>query len=129
MRKQWMRIMLAGAVAAALASGCGSRTDTAATQASSAEADAGTESGQTEGAESSQQAAPAEAEENSAGQAEEQQSSAADGPTVEAGPDIAVTDTQSGKVQGYISNGIYTYHGIPYAQADARFTEAHEVEP
>ena len=129
MRKQWMRIMLAGAVAAALASGCGSRTDTAATQASSAEADAGTESGQTEGAESSQQAASAEAEENSAGQAEEQQSSAADGPTVEAGPDIAVTDTQSGKVQGYISNGIYTYHGIPYAQADERFTEAHEVDP
>ena len=48
---------------------------------------------------------------------------------MEAGPDIAVADTQSGKVQGYISNGIYTYHGIPYAQADERFVEAHEVEP
>lgn len=51
------------------------------------------------------------------------------GGTVEAGPDIAVADTKAGKVQGYISNGIYTYHGIPYAQADERFTEAHETEP
>lgn len=47
----------------------------------------------------------------------------------EAGPDIAVAETTAGKVQGYISNGIYTYHGIPYAQADERFTEAHEAEP
>ena len=51
------------------------------------------------------------------------------GGTVEAGPDIAVVDTKAGKLQGYISNGIYTYHGIPYAQAEERFTEAHETEP
>ena len=27
-----------------------------------------------------------------------------------AGPGIAVVDTESGKLQGYIRNGIYTYH-------------------
>lgn len=50
------------------------------------------------------------------------------GGTVEAGPDIAVADTRTGKVQGYISNGIYTYRGIPYARAAERFTEAGPVE-
>ena len=35
-----------------------------------------------------------------------------------AGPDIAVVQTAEGKVQGYIHNGIFTYHGIPYAEAD-----------
>ena len=35
-----------------------------------------------------------------------------------AGPGIAVVDTESGKLQGYIRNGIYTYHGVPYAQAE-----------
>ena len=34
------------------------------------------------------------------------------------GKDIAVLDTESGKVRGYIHNGIYTYKGIPYAEAD-----------
>lgn len=51
------------------------------------------------------------------------------GGTVEAGPDIAVADTTAGKVQGYISNGIYTYHGIPYASAGERFVEAGPVQP
>ena len=35
-----------------------------------------------------------------------------------AGPGIAVADTQAGKLQGYIHNGIFTYHGVPYAEAD-----------
>lgn len=34
------------------------------------------------------------------------------------GEDVAVTNTESGKVRGYIHNGIYTYKGIPYAQAE-----------
>lgn len=33
------------------------------------------------------------------------------------GTDIAVVQTNSGKVRGYIHKGIYTYKGIPYAQA------------
>lgn len=33
------------------------------------------------------------------------------------GADVAVVQTQSGKVRGYIHQGIYTYKGIPYAQA------------
>ena len=35
-----------------------------------------------------------------------------------AGKDIAVVETESGKVRGYLSNGIYTYKGIPYAFAE-----------
>ena len=34
-----------------------------------------------------------------------------------AGPGLAVAETESGKVQGYIHDGIFTYHGIPYAEA------------
>lgn len=37
------------------------------------------------------------------------------------GENIAVTNTESGKVRGYVHNKIYTYKGIPYAQAE-RFT-------
>lgn len=33
------------------------------------------------------------------------------------GQDVAVVQTKSGKVRGYIHQGIYTYKGIPYAQA------------
>lgn len=33
------------------------------------------------------------------------------------GANVAVTQTQSGKVRGYIHQGIYTYKGIPYAKA------------
>ena len=35
-----------------------------------------------------------------------------------AGPGVAVVDTQAGKLQGYIRDGIFTYHGIPYAEAE-----------
>lgn len=35
-----------------------------------------------------------------------------------AGNKIAITETESGKVKGYIHKGIYTYKGIPYAKAD-----------
>ena len=35
-----------------------------------------------------------------------------------AGPGIAVADVEGGKLQGYIRNGIYTYHGVQYAQAE-----------
>jgi para-nitrobenzyl esterase len=34
------------------------------------------------------------------------------------GKDVAVTQTESGKVRGYIHNGVFTYKGIPYAQAE-----------
>lgn len=35
-----------------------------------------------------------------------------------AGDSIAITSTESGKVKGYIHNGIFTFKGIPYAKAD-----------
>lgn len=44
------------------------------------------------------------------------------------GAEVAVTDTESGKVRGYISDGIYTYKGIPYGQAE-RFAKAEKPEP
>src|SRR6056297_888586 len=44
------------------------------------------------------------------------------------GADVAVTDTESAKVRGFIQNGIYTYKGIPYATAE-RFMPAKKVEP
>ena len=37
-----------------------------------------------------------------------------DGQRLEIGDDIAITQTQYGKVQGYILDGVYTYLGIPY---------------
>lgn len=36
---------------------------------------------------------------------------------IQTGVDLAVVQTSSGKVRGYIHNGIYTYKGIPYATA------------
>ena len=38
--------------------------------------------------------------------------------TIVAGKNIAVVETESGKVKGYIHNSIYTYKGIPYAKAE-----------
>lgn len=37
---------------------------------------------------------------------------------LKAGANIALVQTESGKVRGYIHNGIYIYKGIPYAQAE-----------
>jgi len=45
-----------------------------------------------------------------------------------AGTEIAVTNTGSGKVKGYMHNGIYTYKGIPYAKAD-RFMAPEKPTP
>ncbi|MGB5666509.1 MAG: carboxylesterase family protein [Maribacter sp.] len=36
---------------------------------------------------------------------------------IQTGENVAVTNTESGKVRGYIQNGIFTYKGIPYAKA------------
>jgi para-nitrobenzyl esterase len=44
------------------------------------------------------------------------------------GRDVAVADTESGKVRGYIHNGIFTYKGIPYARAE-RFMPPSKPEP
>lgn len=44
---------------------------------------------------------------------------------LQTGENIAVTTTDNGKVRGYIHNGIYTYKGIPYAEAN-RFEAAHK---
>lgn len=44
------------------------------------------------------------------------------------GENVAVAQTSSGKVRGYIHRGVYTYKGIPYARA-ARFMPAEKVAP
>ena len=44
------------------------------------------------------------------------------------GENIAVTNTESGKVRGYIHNSIYTYKGIPYAEAK-RFEMPQKPKP
>jgi len=36
----------------------------------------------------------------------------------QSGPGVAVTDTKSGKLQGYVHEGIYNYKGVPYAKAE-----------
>jgi para-nitrobenzyl esterase len=43
-----------------------------------------------------------------------------------ASPKIAVVETQSGKIQGFIHQGVYTYRGIPYAKA-TRFMPPEKV--
>ena len=119
MKKKWMSVLIAG-TAAAMIGGCGQNANTSGTTQAAAETTSAQENG------ASQETGAAGDEQS---QADVSSGEETTGPTVEAGPDIAVANTQSGKVQGYISNGIYTYHGIPYAQADERFVEAHEVEP
>ena len=47
---------------------------------------------------------------------------------IEAGENIAVTNTESGKVRGYTHGGMYIYKGIPYAQAE-RFTAPMKAKP
>lgn len=39
---------------------------------------------------------------------------------IQTGDNIGFTNTESGKVRGYVHNAIFTYKGIPYAEA-ARF--------
>lgn len=45
---------------------------------------------------------------------------------VQAGNNIAVVQTQAGKVQGYVQNGVVTYKGVPYATAE-RFMPPQKV--
>ncbi|WP_018616409.1 carboxylesterase/lipase family protein [Segetibacter koreensis] len=47
---------------------------------------------------------------------------------LETGENVAVTSTDAGKVRGYIHNRIYTYKGIPYAEAK-RFEAPQKPEP
>ncbi|GAC1312905.1 MAG: carboxylesterase/lipase family protein [Mucilaginibacter sp.] len=47
---------------------------------------------------------------------------------IKAADNIAITSTGNGKVKGYIHNGIFTFKGIPYAQAD-RFTAPQKPKP
>ncbi|HEU5079074.1 MAG TPA: carboxylesterase family protein [Opitutaceae bacterium] len=45
-------------------------------------------------------------------------------PILQIGDDIAVASTRAGKVRGFILNGVYTFHGIPYGadtSGDNRF--------
>ncbi|APA63724.1 carboxylesterase/lipase family protein [Maribacter sp. 1_2014MBL_MicDiv] len=46
---------------------------------------------------------------------------------VQTGKNVAVTQTNSGKVRGYITNGIFTYKGIPYGTAK-RFEAAQKPD-
>ncbi|MCQ2247202.1 MAG: carboxylesterase family protein [Bacteroidaceae bacterium] len=55
-----------------------------------------------------------------------------DAPQIEIGDNIAIANTQYGKVRGYIQRGIYTYLGIPYGASTAgenRFMAPKEPQP
>src|ERR1700704_6436435 len=45
---------------------------------------------------------------------------------LQTGENVAVTNTDAGKVRGYVHNSIYTYKGIPYAEAK-RFEAPHKL--
>ncbi len=47
---------------------------------------------------------------------------------LQTGEAIAVTNTDAGPVRGYVHQGIYTYKGIPYAEAN-RFEAPHKPKP
>jgi para-nitrobenzyl esterase len=47
---------------------------------------------------------------------------------LQTGKDVAVTSTDAGKVRGYIHNSIYTYKGMPYAEAK-RFEAPQKPKP
>ncbi|MFN8354102.1 MAG: carboxylesterase family protein [Spirosomataceae bacterium] len=47
---------------------------------------------------------------------------------LQTGENVAVTNTDAGKVRGYIHNSIYTYKGIPYAEAK-RFEAPQKPKP
>jgi len=57
-----------------------------------------------------------------------QESKESDSTPIIAGKNIAVAQTTSGKVRGYIHNGIYIYKGIPYAEAN-RFEPPRKATP
>jgi len=44
------------------------------------------------------------------------------------GENVAVANTDAGKVRGYINNSIFTYKGIPYAEAN-RFESPQKPKP
>jgi len=47
---------------------------------------------------------------------------------LQTGENLAVTNTDAGKVRGYIHNSIYSYKGIPYAEAK-RFEDPQKPKP
>ncbi|QEC66735.1 carboxylesterase/lipase family protein [Panacibacter ginsenosidivorans] len=47
---------------------------------------------------------------------------------IQTGENVAITNTDAGKVRGYIHNSIYTYKGIPYATAK-RFEAPQKPKP
>ena len=47
---------------------------------------------------------------------------------LQTGKDVAITNTDAGKVRGYVHNTIYTYKGIPYAEAK-RFEAPQKPSP
>ncbi len=44
-------------------------------------------------------------------------------------PENGIVQTTAGMIRGNVENGIYSYLGVPYAQAKERFVPAVEVEP
>ncbi|GHU83644.1 carboxylic ester hydrolase [Bacteroidia bacterium] len=55
-----------------------------------------------------------------------------DGPQIQIGDNIAIANTSCGKVKGYISRGVYTFLGIPYAADTSgknRFMPPQKHEP